>query len=54
MSGSSTKRDRVNMRVPGDLLSWAKEHARSKNKSLTQLFVDYLTELKEKEDESKG
>jgi predicted HicB family RNase H-like nuclease len=46
------RRTRLNMRIPTDLLEWAKVHAAEKNKSLTQLVVDHLTKLKEKADVS--
>jgi predicted HicB family RNase H-like nuclease len=42
------RRTRLNMRIPADLVVWAKRHAAAKNKSLTQLVVDHLTNLKEK------
>ncbi len=41
-------RVRVNMRVPADLLVWAREYAIAKNVTVTQLFVSHLTELQEK------
>lgn len=36
------------MRVPVDLLVWAKGYVASKNTNVTQLFIDHLTKLKEK------
>lgn len=47
-SNGHQRRTRLNMRVPTDLLEWAKDYAADKNKSLTQVFVDHLTKLKEK------
>lgn len=41
------KRARVNMRIPTDLLSWAKDYAGSKNTTVTQVIINHLTELKE-------
>lgn len=45
---------RVNMRVPADLLRWAKTYARGKNANVTRLFVDHLTKLREKEQRRKS
>jgi hypothetical protein len=42
------RRVRVNMRIPADLLVWAKSYAISKNKNVTQIVVDHFTGLKEK------
>ena len=42
------RRARLNMRIPVELLDWAKEYAVYKNKNVTQIFIDYLTQLKEK------
>jgi hypothetical protein len=36
------------MRIPGELLSWAKDYVTTKNTNLTQLFIDHLTKLKER------
>lgn len=44
---SKPKRQRVNMRIPMDLLVWAKDFASTKNTSVTQIVVDHLTDLKE-------
>jgi hypothetical protein len=41
------RRTRLNMRIPSELLSWGKGYVVAKNTNLTQLFVDYLTQLKE-------
>lgn len=38
------------MRVPTPLLEWARKYADKKNLSVTQLFVNHLTELKEQDD----
>lgn len=48
--GRQTKprRERLNMRIPSDLLGWAKGYVSVKNTTVTQLFVDYLTDLKER------
>ena len=42
------------MRIPSDLLEWAKVYASQKNKSLTQVVIDHLTKLKEKTDVTDG
>jgi hypothetical protein len=36
------------MRIPADLLDWAKDYAVAKNKNVTQIVVDHFTGLKEK------
>ena len=41
------KRSRINMRIPLDLLKWAKGYVKSKNTNLTQDYVDYLTRKRE-------
>ena len=41
------KKTRVNLRVDKDLLSWAKGYVITKNTSVTQLFTDYLTGLRQ-------
>lgn len=45
------KRKRVNMRIPAELLYWAKEYSRSRNISLTQIIIDHLTHLQEVTDD---
>lgn len=45
---TKSKRERLNMRVPADLLGWVKGYVSTKNTTVTQLFVDYLTDLKER------
>ena len=47
-------RTRLNMRIPTELLRWAKDFVSDKNTNLTQLFVDHLTKLKEKNGHSNG
>jgi hypothetical protein len=47
-------RTRLNMRIPSELLHWAKDYVVDKNTNLTQLFVDHLTKLKEKNGHSNG
>ncbi len=46
MAKQTPRKARFNMRIHGDLLSWAKEYALTKNTNLTQLIIDYLTSLK--------
>lgn len=43
------KRIRVNMRLPSELVEWAKEYADSKNTTFTQVVVDKLTDLQAEE-----
>lgn len=38
-------RIRVNMRLPSELIEWAKEYAEARNTTLTQIVVDELTNL---------
>ena len=38
-------RIRVNMRLPYDLIEWAREYAEARNTTLTQVVVDKLTDL---------
>jgi hypothetical protein len=42
------------MRIPTDLLSWAKGYAVEKHKTVTQIFVDHLTDLKEERHGANG
>lgn len=42
------RRSRLNMRIPVELLSWARGYVKSRHTNITQLFVDHLTKLKEK------
>lgn len=37
------EKTRLNIRIPKDLLNWAKKYAKKKNTTVTQLIVDYLT-----------
>jgi hypothetical protein len=37
---------RLNIRLPMDLSYWAKRYAHEHNTNVTQLIVDYFTELK--------
>lgn len=43
----SAKRTRLNVRIPTDLVRWAKVWAKKKNTTITQVIVDYLTSKKE-------
>ena len=40
-------RKRKNFRIPEDLAAWAERYAKRKNTSMTQLIVDFLTDLRE-------
>jgi len=40
---------RVNMRIHGDLLKWAKKYAKKRHTNITQLVTDYFVKLKEKD-----
>lgn len=39
------KRVRVNLRLPSELVEWAKEYAEDRHMTLTQVFVEKLVEL---------
>jgi len=43
----TVKRTRLNVRIPADLVSWAKKWAKKKNTTITQVIVDYLTTKRE-------
>lgn len=38
------------MRIPSELLDWAKRHVQAKNTTITQYFIDFLTMEKAEED----
>lgn len=42
-------RDRLNMRIPSELLDWAKKYVQAKNTTLTQHYIDFLTMEKAEE-----
>jgi hypothetical protein len=44
----SEPRERFNLRFPADLLTWLRAYARTKKKTVTQVLVDLVVELKEK------
>ena len=48
MKNDKKARVRVNMRIPKDLLTWAKRYAKGKNTCVTQVFVQHLQKLKKK------
>ena len=43
-------RERLNMRIPRDLLAWTKAYVQRKNTTLTQDYIDFLTKRRERED----
>lgn len=43
------KRSTLNVRIPDELLAWTKSYAKKRNKTVTQLVVGYLRELREAE-----
>lgn len=53
-SVAKVRRSRLNMRIPADLLGWAKDFVAERNTNLTQLFVDHLTTLREKKGKHGG
>lgn len=48
-ASNGKQRKRKNFRIPADLADWAEQYAADKNTSMTQLIVDYLTDLRERE-----
>jgi uncharacterized protein (DUF1778 family) len=48
MTEKTTKKTRLNLRIPSDLLEWAKGYAKLKNTNVTQLIVDQLTEKQDR------
>ena len=46
---ATVPRKRKNFRIPADLADWAEKYAADKNTSMTQLIVDYLTHLRDQE-----
>lgn len=48
------KRARLNMRIPADLLAWAKTFVQAKNTNLTQLFIDHLTDIRDQNNGTNG
>lgn len=50
-NGTKTpRRTRLNVRIPSDLVRWAKVWAKKKNTTITQVIVDYLTNKREEVD----
>lgn len=47
---AKVKRARLNMRIPEPLLKWVKDYAGAHNTTVTQLFIDQLTDLQAKEE----
>lgn len=47
---AKSRRVRKNLRLPDDLVAWAESFAQRKNKTLTQLVIDCLTDLQERTD----
>ena len=47
MRMKAAKRSRLNIRVPVDLVKWAKVWAKKKNTTITQIIIDHLTAKKE-------
>lgn len=47
MSRQAKKRVRKNFNLPAELVRWAETYVDRKNTTMTQLIVDYLTDLRE-------
>lgn len=43
------RRTRINMRVPSELVLWAKKYAKTKHMTFTQVIVQLLTDLQAEE-----
>ncbi len=43
---AKTETKRKNFKFPSDLTAWAEKYAQDHNTSITQLIVDYLTNLR--------
>jgi hypothetical protein len=41
------KRERLNLRIPADLLRWVKKYLRAKNRTVTQEVIDHFTRMRE-------
>lgn len=52
MKKARPKKTRLNVRLPADLVTWAKEFSKKKNTTVTQLLVDFLTAKREMENGS--
>lgn len=50
MAKAKNNKVRKNFIFPSDLADWAAQYAKEKNTSMTQLIVDYLTDLKKREE----
>ncbi len=48
----TTNRKATALRLPIDILVWAKKYARTKNISLTQLIINYLTDLRSQNEDT--
>lgn len=48
---SKPSRVRKDFRFPSDLILWAENFARQKNTNLTQLLIDQLTALRERNEQ---
>jgi hypothetical protein len=45
-------RKRKNFRIPADLADWAEQYAANKNTTMTQLIIDFLTDMHDKDQKS--
>lgn len=42
-----TGKSRLNLRIPADLLSWIKRHAKKKHTTVTQIVIDHFGSMKD-------
>ena len=49
MSKKAAKKQQFNIRMPLSLLNWAKVYAAAHHTSVTQIIIDHLAALKERE-----
>lgn len=54
MTTARPKRNRLNIRIPPDLLTFAKKMAKRRNTTVTQIVLDHLTRLQGVWDEKSG
>jgi hypothetical protein len=54
MARTKAPRARLNMRIPEPLLKWAKKYVDDRNTTVTQLIIDHLTSLKDRQEKAHG
>lgn len=54
MARAKAPRSRLNMRIPEPLLKWAKKYVEERNTTVTQLIIDYLTDIRTQQEKGNG